>query len=171
VRVVESIDEPGPASEGRGSSQSALEILRDWEWLTALPEPYLERLAELCGRRSFGTDEVIGIEGHPASRLYFIRQGGAVVEAYSSDGARHVADWRGRGSVVGWASLFPPYRFPYDVRATEPTDTLFLYGAAIREIVKSDAQFEAAWMKAVASAIFSTCVSKMTVGATSGDRP
>lgn len=171
MSVVESIDEPGPAGFDRAAPLSALEALKEWEWLAALPEPYLERLAELCGRRTFGADEVIGIEGHPASRLYFIQRGRAAVETYSQDGTRNVADWRGQGSVVGWASLFPPYRFPYDVRATETTDTLFVYGAAIREIVKVDARFEAAWMTAVAGAIFSNCVTKLWVGSGSPDRP
>ena len=61
-----------------------------------------------------------------------IRQGQVALEVYAPSRGQVIIATHGPGEVVGWSWLFPPYRWQFDGRATEPLRALAFDGACLR---------------------------------------
>ncbi|MEP7072178.1 MAG: Crp/Fnr family transcriptional regulator, partial [Verrucomicrobiota bacterium] len=70
--------------------------------------------------------------GEEANRFYLIEEGCVVLEAGSAE--RPVMfDQIGAGDLLGWSWLFPPNRWHFSARATEPVSAIYFYGTILRE--------------------------------------
>jgi CRP/FNR family transcriptional regulator, cyclic AMP receptor protein len=82
---------------------------------------------------------IIFHQGETANRFYLIDEGTIELEvALKSDERRIVAGSIGRGGVLGWSSLFPPYQWQFTARALTQTYGLFFDATVLREHCETD---------------------------------
>jgi CRP/FNR family cyclic AMP-dependent transcriptional regulator len=87
-----------------------------------------------CGKNTgFEADELIARDGDPANSFYLLRQGRVAVEMHTPTQGGLVIETLDPGDIVGWAWLFPPYRWHYDVRAIESVRAVAFDGGCLRE--------------------------------------
>ncbi len=86
-----------------------------------------------CGSNvGFEEGELIARDGDPADSFYLIRVGRVALEMHTPTQGGLVIETLDPGDIVGWAWLFPPYRWHYDVRAIEPVRAIAFDGACLR---------------------------------------
>ncbi len=113
----------------------------------------IEKLANCASEKDFGAGSVIFEEGGEADRLYLIRSGKVAIDLplpnrnpltiYTIEG----------GGVVGWSWLFPPYKWHFQARATEPTQTILIDSKCIMDLCKKDHSFGYEMMQRVSHLI------------------
>jgi CRP-like cAMP-binding protein len=81
---------------------------------------------------------VIFRAGETANRFYLIENGSVVLESEGNGKSPVVIDTIGAGDLLGWSWIFPPYKWHFDARATEPTTAIFFYGTILREYCEKD---------------------------------
>jgi len=141
---------------GRTNSMSATPVLADpSDWshpvrdsmeAVAMDHPFFEGLSsehlKLLGsygmQVQFKKGESIFREGDVANRFYLIEEGKVALESHLKDGPPVGVQTIGKGDVLGWSWLFPPYYWNFDARAVEPTKAIFLYGTRLREECEND---------------------------------
>jgi len=106
-----------------------------------LAPQYLKLLAEVAMLKEFAAGEVIFCEGDPANRFYLILDGQVALESAAPEREPVVLQTIGRGDVLGWSWLFPPYYWHFDARATQPTKAIFFYGTWLRDSCERDHDF------------------------------
>jgi CRP/FNR family transcriptional regulator, cyclic AMP receptor protein len=116
---------------------AALQDVADHPFLRGLNSNHLEALAHCAMRVHYSPGDLIFREGDPANRFYLLIKGKVVLE--TGTGEKHaVIQAIGKGDVLGWSWLFPPYYSHFDARAVEPTDAMFFYGTRLREMCDAD---------------------------------
>ena len=81
----------------------------------------------------FEKGQIIFREGEMANRFYLIETGKIVLESSERLGNPVIIDTIGRGDLLGWSWMFPPYTWQFTARAVEPTVAIFFYGTILRE--------------------------------------
>jgi CRP-like cAMP-binding protein len=79
----------------------------------------------------FGAGQVILHESEAAYEFYLILDGKVAVESRVPREDNIPVHIIGRGDVVGWSWLFPPFTWHFQARALEPTKAIFLDGARL----------------------------------------
>jgi CRP-like cAMP-binding protein len=113
-------------------------LLREMPFLAGLTDWQLERLAQRAQRSVFHAGNRIIRAGDPADRLWMIAIGHVDLDMERPDGSAVVVETLGPGSVLGWSSAVPPYRWHFGAVATETTLTVEVDGSALRELCESD---------------------------------
>jgi CRP-like cAMP-binding protein len=105
-----------------------------------------------CGTHCvFRKDEQIAQENQPADRFFLIRKGKVAIETHVPHRGQVLLQSIGRGEILGWSWLFPPYVWMFDVRALEDTRMIALDGKCLREKCESHHSMGYRLMKAFAS--------------------
>jgi CRP/FNR family transcriptional regulator, cyclic AMP receptor protein len=86
----------------------------------------------------FEKGQIIFREGEMANRFYLIETGKVILESSEGLGNPVIFDTIGRGSLLGWSWMFPPYTWRLTARAVEPTSAIFFYGTILREYCERD---------------------------------
>ena len=86
----------------------------------------------------FEKGQIIFREGEMANRFYLIETGKVVLESSERLGNPVIIDTIGRGNLLGWSWMFPPYTWRLTARAVEPTSAIFFYGTILREYCERD---------------------------------
>lgn len=85
-----------------------------------MPERQLELLANESMPSEFKAGERIFSEGGVADRFYIALEGRVELESSVMEGEAVHIQTLGRGDVLGWSWLFPPYCWHFDARAIPP---------------------------------------------------
>ncbi len=101
-------------------------------FFAGLKEEHLRQLAGYGIGINFDRDQLVFRVGEDANRFYLIEQGSVVLEAGSPE-RPIMFDQIGAGDLLGWSWLFPPYRWHFSARATEPVSAIYFYGTILRE--------------------------------------
>jgi CRP-like cAMP-binding protein len=117
---------------------STYDLLVGHPFLGDLPSDELTRLAMVGHRSVFHRGARIFEEGGRADRFWLIRDGSVQIDARLPDGRDAVVETLGPGTVLGWSWLFPPYRWHFGATAVEPTLTVVLDAAGVRELCADD---------------------------------
>ena len=117
---------------------SAKELGRIHPFLQGLGAAHMKTLADCAMRIKFSAGESIFRQGEIANRFYVIHQGKVVLEAHEN---AVPIETLGKGEVLGWSWLFPPYTLHFAARAIEPTNAIFFYGTWLRERCETDHDF------------------------------
>ena len=108
-------------------------------FLEGMNDRHINVLGDCACRIHFEKDTIIFRQGETANRFYLIAEGAVELEAaLESRERRIVAGTIGRGGVLGWSWLFPPYEWQFTARALTQTYALFFYGTVLREHCETD---------------------------------
>ena len=86
----------------------------------------------------FEKGQIIFREDEMANRFYLIETGKIILESSEGLGNPVIIDTIGRGNLLGWSWMFPPYTWRLTARAVEPTSAIFFYGTILREYCERD---------------------------------
>lgn len=103
--------------------------------------------------KKFREDEVLFRVGTPASQFYLIESGQIALEAHEPGSGIVLVQTLGRGEVLGWSWLFPPFAWHFQARATEPTTAIVLGGGHLLSVAERDPAFGYALMKRVVQVV------------------
>ena len=87
---------------------------------------------------NFGAGEFLVLEDDAADTFYLIRSGEVTLEIACPGRPALVIETLGAGSEVGWSWLFPPYRWQFDARATEPVAAIAVDAKCLRSKIEAD---------------------------------
>jgi len=105
--------------------------------LADLPGDAVEQVAGCARNIVWRTGELLVSEGEQADTFYLVRRGRVAVEVHGPGSGRLVVDILGPGDAVGWSWLFPPYRWHFDVRATEPVGAVAVDAACLSDVLRN----------------------------------
>lgn len=80
-------------------------------------------------------------EGDEASELYFVRKGKLSLEVQAVGRGTVVVETLHAGEVIGWSTIFPPYRWYVDARAVKDALVFAVDGACLRDKLEADHGF------------------------------
>jgi len=113
-------------------------ILREHPFLHGLEEKHLEFLTGCASNLRFKAQEFLCREGEEASAAYLLRSGRVALEVdIPGQGSVEIQTVE-EGEVLGFAWLFPPYRWQFDGRAVEPVRAIAFDGKCLREKCEAD---------------------------------
>lgn len=136
------------APKDEASAIKAVEsVIAEHPFLRGLKPKHLRLLADNAIRMWYEAGELIFREHDPANRFYLIEEGRVSLESHRRDEPPTQIQTIGRGDVLGWSWLFPPYYWHFDARALEPTTAIFFYGTRLREQCEEDHDFGNELMK------------------------
>jgi len=128
-------------------------ILEAQPFLRGMDTGKLELLAENAVLAEFNANERILYEGGAANRFYLILEGQVRLESPMPGGEAVSLQTLGRGDVLGWSWLFPPYRWHFDARAVAPTKAILFDGTHLRELCEENHDLGYELMKRVSEIV------------------
>ncbi len=129
------------------------EILATLPTFEGLDPEWLALIAGCGQNRGFEAGEYLAREGDEADTFYVIRHGHVALELPGAARGSLLISTLGDGAVVGWSWLLPPYRWAFDVRATELTRVIAFDGACLRGKCDADPALGYALMQRFAGMI------------------
>ena len=111
-------------------------------FLKGMNDRHIRVLAGCACRIHIEKGTIIFHQGETANRFYLIEEGTIELEAaHESVERKIVAGSIGRGGVLGWSWLFPPYQWQFTARALTQTYGLFFDATVLREHCETDPSF------------------------------
>lgn len=89
--------------------------------------------------------------GTSAQQFYMVQDGKVSVEIPAVEGAPLPIQKVGKGDVLGWSWLVPPYQWRFDARALEPSRIVVIDGERVRFHCEEDPKLGFELMKRFAS--------------------
>jgi len=160
-------------------AQPPFEDWRRHPFMEGLAAEQLARLADCAMRVTFEPGELIFQEGELANRFYLILDGAVALQIHASDSGVSLITTLGRGDVLGWSWLFPPYTWHFDAVAVESTQAVFFYGTWLRQMGEEHQELGYELMKRMAQVLIHRLQAarrqlifrKMPAGNSTGDYP
>ena len=94
-------------------------------------------LAGCAANRKYAPGELLARNGEESDRTFLIRAGRVALAVHGAT----VTETAEQGDLVGWAWLFPPYRWHFDARALTPVRAIELDGACLRAKCEANPRF------------------------------
>ena len=107
-------------------------------FLVGMNAHHLELLTRYATKKTFAPGDVIFRAGEPAHGFYLIQTGTVALEGSVLEHGPNATDIVNAGEPLGWSWLFPPYRWHFDARAIEPTETIFFDSDQLRRHYNED---------------------------------
>ena len=107
-------------------------------FLAGMNRSQLALLTDCAMAVHFEKGQIIFREGEMANRFYLIETGKIILESSERLGNPVIIDTIGRGNLLGWSWMFPPYTWRLTARAVETTSAIFFYGTILREYCERD---------------------------------
>jgi CRP-like cAMP-binding protein len=114
------------------------DLLASQPFLAGLSPGYLDQLVPWSKKSMFPLGTRIFEEGRQAQRFWLIRDGRVSLETQGPSHRAEVVESLGRGAVLGWSWLFPPYRWHFSASAAEVTSVIEFDAAGVRELCQRD---------------------------------
>jgi len=119
-------------------SETTAALIGDHPLLADLPGD-MAAVVRGCARNvTVRTGEFLLLEGDAADVFYLIRRGQVTLETRAPGRPPLVIETLGPGTTIGWSWLFPPYRWQFDARATEPVEAIAVDAICLRAKVEAD---------------------------------
>ena len=108
------------------------EMLAGMPGFEGIPDDHLGFIAGCATNAGFEQDEYLFREGERADAFWVVRRGRVALEVHAPGRGQVLVETIGEGELVGWSWLFPPYRWHFDARASEPVRAIAFDGACLR---------------------------------------
>lgn len=89
-------------------------------------------MAGKAEERTYEEGEMLVRVGRPAEEFFLVFEGKVALEIGASDRPGITVETLGRGEILGWSWLVPPYRWRFDARAVKSTKVIAINAAAAR---------------------------------------
>jgi CRP/FNR family cyclic AMP-dependent transcriptional regulator len=113
-------------------------VIAEHPFLEGLPPRYREFLVGCATNVRFEPGQFVFLEGGEANHCYLIREGKVALEIDAPPRGTIIIQTLGKGDVLGWSQIFPPYRWQFSARAVELTRAVALNGKCLREKSEED---------------------------------
>ncbi len=110
--------------------------LRNCQLFAGLPQPDLEKIADVSVVKSLEKGDYLFHEGDPAHGFYVIQRGAVNVHRVNAAGKEQIIHVFRAGASFAEAALATPTGYPADARALEATQVLLVQKAGILELLK-----------------------------------
>ncbi len=121
--------------------------LAEQPFFSGLSDEVLQYLSERAHEREIGKGDVLFRQGDPANSFYLLISGEVLIEIPAISGPSLEIQRLGRGKILGWSWLIPPYKWTFQARAEQDTKLLEFDGAAILAHCEEDPVFGYAVLK------------------------
>lgn len=101
-------------------------------------QPQVEFLVGCSSNFVFSPGEFLFREGETADSFFLVREGKVAVESVSPPTGPLTLATVGRGDVLGWSWIVPPFIHRSDARAIEQTRALSFDAVCLREKLETD---------------------------------
>ncbi len=98
----------------------------------------IQRLIRFSSLGKFNAGQYVFTEGEEANDFYLVLKGGISLEVNIANYGPVTIENIGRGDIMGWSWLYPPFRWHFDARAKEETEVIVLNGKALRAHIEID---------------------------------
>lgn len=115
-----------------------------FEGLSSSQLSALESCTEI---RHFAPGDRLIEQGKRATHFFVIQTGKVSIEVYSRERGPQPIQQIGAGALVGSSSWVDPYKWQFDVRATEPTIAIAFDARAVQTRCDEDPELSAALLK------------------------
>ncbi|MEU3987611.1 cyclic nucleotide-binding domain-containing protein [Streptomyces platensis] len=106
--------------------------------LGELPPDRRRQLTDIAVEVSLPRATRLFEEGRRADRFWIIRSGQVVLDQRVPGRRAAVVETLGRGELLGWAWMFPPYLWHLGAETVGPVDAVEFDARAVRELCESD---------------------------------
>jgi CRP-like cAMP-binding protein len=130
-------------------------IMAEHTFFRELPPEYLHFLVGCASNLVFERGSQIFREGENADNFYLIREGKVSLETHVPGQGVITVQTLGKGDILGWSWLVPPYKWCFDARAIEQTRAIALNGKCLRDKCEADARLGFELLKRFAGVIVS----------------
>ncbi len=113
-------------------------MIGDHPLLTDLPDDMAEIVRECARNITVRAGDFLLLEGDAADVFYLLRRGQVTLETRAPGRPPLVIETLGPGTEVGWSWLFPPYRWQFDARATEPVEAIAVDAIRLRSKIEAN---------------------------------
>lgn len=114
------------------------ELLKEHPFFEGLKQKHLALVSGCSKNVHFKPGEIVFRRGEPADRFYVIREGKVAVEIHSPDQQELVIQTIGRGEILGFSWLFPPYQWTFDARVIQTVRATAVEGECLRKKCEED---------------------------------
>lgn len=127
-----------------------LTLLRSVELTREMDTDQLKKLASIAREVEFEAGKLIYRRGDAGQAVYLLEEGEVVIEMDVPGHGLMVMNTLGPGDFFGWSSLFPSERKMAYTRASKPSRAIAFDADLLRDICKSDHDFEYAVVRRAA---------------------
>jgi len=117
----------------------------------------LELVSSAARPVRFGAGERLFLEGSPARGCWLIHDGCVALDLLVPGRGQVVVQTLGRGDVLGWSWLLPPYQWHFGAVALRPTTATELDTELLRTLADQDPRFG----YTLALSLFQACVQRL----------
>jgi CRP-like cAMP-binding protein len=122
-------------------------IISEHPFFTGMAPAYLETIVGCAANARFNAGDFLFREGREAQSFFLVRHGTVALEIYTPSQGPLQIETIEAGDVLGWAWLFPPYRWHFDARALELTRVIAMDGKCLRQKAEKDEKLGYVLMK------------------------
>ncbi|MEU9122636.1 cyclic nucleotide-binding domain-containing protein [Streptomyces sp. NPDC048506] len=119
----------------------------------AMPPDRRRRLEEIAQEVSLPRTTRLFEEGQRADRFWIIRSGQVALDQHVPGRRAAVVETLGRGELLGWSWLFPPYLWHLGAETVGPVEAEEFDAEAVRALCESDAVLGRAMYRYVAETV------------------
>ncbi len=113
-------------------------VIAEHPFLKDLTPRYLEFLVGCASNVRFEPGQFVFLEDGEANQCYLIREGKVTLEIEAPPRGTIIIQTLGKGDVLGWSQIFPPYRWKFSARSVELTRAIALNGKCLRDKSEED---------------------------------
>ncbi|MBW2065593.1 MAG: cyclic nucleotide-binding domain-containing protein [Deltaproteobacteria bacterium] len=118
--------------------EAMLKTIAGHPFFEGLAPDLVKVIAGFASQVQYDAGQMIYREGEDASQFHLITFGKVAIEIFEPKKGSRIIQTIGRGDVLGWSWLFPPYKWRFDARALELTRAIALDGRSLREKAETD---------------------------------
>ncbi len=107
-------------------------------FVRGMAEEHIARLSEVTRYISVPARCRLFEEGGTADRFWLIEAGQVALDLHVPGHGPIIIETVGRGDVIGWSWLFPPYQWQLGAATMQPTQAFELDGRAVRGLLAAD---------------------------------
>jgi CRP/FNR family transcriptional regulator, cyclic AMP receptor protein len=112
--------------------------LKAHPFVAGMPDDYVAQLDHITRYIAVPARHRLFEEGGTADRFWLIEAGQVALDVHVPGDGQVIIETLGRGDVIGWSWLFPPFEWLLGAVTMQPTQAFELDGRSVREMCDAD---------------------------------